>query len=56
MFTFVYNNRIREYSIETGLLVRNLARKNAKSGHYEGEEICKLYFDAHFRQREAPKI
>lgn len=42
--TFVYNNRIREYSLETGLLVRNQAKRNAKSGHYEGEEISKLFF------------
>lgn len=40
---FVYNNRVREYSLETGALVRNLARRDAKSEHYEGVEISKLF-------------
>ena len=42
--TFVYNNRVREYSLETGALIRNQARRDAKSGHYEGEEIHRLFF------------
>jgi len=41
--TFVYNNRVREYSLKTGLPVQNQARRNAKSGHYAGEEISKLF-------------
>ena len=41
--TFVYNNRVREYSLETGELVRNQARRDAKSEHYEGVEISKLF-------------
>lgn len=40
---FVYNNRVREYSLETGALVRKLARRDAKSEHYEGREISKLF-------------
>lgn len=40
---FVYNNRVREYSLETGALVRNLARRDAKSEHCEGVEISKLF-------------
>ena len=40
---FVYNNRVREYSLETGALVQNLARRDAKSEHYEGTEISKLF-------------
>lgn len=42
--TFVYNNRVREYSLETGALIRNQARRDAKSWHYEGEEIHRLFF------------
>ena len=40
---FVYNNRVREYSLETGALVQNLERRDAKSEHYEGTEISKLF-------------
>lgn len=40
--TFVYNSRIREYSLETGVLIRNQAKRDAKSGHYEGQEISRL--------------
>ena len=43
--TFVYNNRVREYSLETGALIRNLARREAKSEQYEGEEISKVFFN-----------
>lgn len=43
MISFVYNNRVREYSVETGALVQNLARRNAKSEYYEGTEISKLF-------------
>lgn len=39
LLTFVYNNRIREYSLETGGLVRNLGKRNAQNGHYPGTEI-----------------
>ena len=37
--TFVYNNRIREYSLETGELVRNQGKRNARTGYYPGTEI-----------------
>jgi len=40
--TFVYNSRIREYSLETGALIRNQAMRDAKSGHYDGQEISGL--------------
>lgn len=43
--TFVYNNRVREYSLETGALIRNLAKRDAKSEQYEGEEISNLFFN-----------
>lgn len=36
---FVYNNRVREYSLETGQLLRNQAKRDARNGCYEGEEI-----------------
>ena len=39
---FVYNSRIREYSLETGALIRNQAKRDAKSGHYDGQEISRL--------------
>lgn len=37
--TFVYNNRVREYSLEDGRLMSNRALRNAGSFAYEGEEI-----------------
>lgn len=41
--TFVYNNRVREYSLETGALVRNLAKRDAKNDEYEGKEITEIF-------------
>lgn len=41
---FVYNNRIREYSLETSELVRNQRKKNAKGKHYDGEEITNFFY------------
>lgn len=33
-----------EYSMGIGVLVSNMAKRNAKSEHYNGEEISKLFF------------
>ena len=41
--TFVYNNRVREYSLEDGRLMSNRALRNAGSFAYEGEEIGHLF-------------
>lgn len=37
--TFVYNNRVRKYSLLDGMLLSNQARRNAESHSYEGEDI-----------------
>lgn len=37
--TFVYNNRVRKYSLLDGTLISNHARRNAGSYSYEGEDI-----------------
>ena len=42
--SFIYNNRIREYSLDTGELIRNQSKRDAKNGYYEGKEIRKLFF------------
>lgn len=41
--TFVYNNRVRKYSLENGKLLFNAARQNARSFPYEGENITHLF-------------
>ena len=43
--SFIYNNRIREYSLDTGELIRNQSKRDAKNGYYEGKEIRKLFFN-----------
>lgn len=40
---FIYNNRVYEYSIESGLLVSNLAVKNARFRRYAGEDIYQQF-------------
>ena len=37
--SFVYNNRVRKYSLLDGTLIANQAQRNAKSHSYEGEDI-----------------
>lgn len=37
--SFVYNNRVRKYSLLDGTLIANQAQRNAKSHFYEGEDI-----------------
>lgn len=37
--TFVYNNRVRRYSLSDGSLISNQALRNADRRSYEGEEI-----------------
>lgn len=40
---FVYNNRVIEYSLDTGTLVRNEAARNANIKTYKGEDISGAY-------------
>ena len=40
---FVYNNRVRKYSLADGMLVANQPRRNAGSLSYEGENISHLF-------------
>lgn len=37
--SFVYNNRVRKYSLFDGTLIANQAQRNAKSHSYDGEDI-----------------
>lgn len=37
--SFIYNNRVRKYSLFDGALIVNQARHNAKSHSYKGEDI-----------------
>ena len=37
--SFVYNNRIYQYSLETGLLIANSAIRNARLRSYKGEDV-----------------
>lgn len=41
--SFVYNNRVRKYSLLDGALIVNQARRNAESYPYEGEDISALF-------------
>ncbi len=41
--SFVYNNRVRKYSLLDGALIANQARRNAESYYYEGEDISALF-------------
>lgn len=36
---FIYNNRVYEYSIESGLLINNTAKRDARFRSYEGEDV-----------------
>lgn len=40
---FVYNNRVRKYSLEDGRLVSNLAKKGAGTLSYDGDKISHLF-------------
>lgn len=42
--TFVYNSRVRKYSLSDGTLVSNQARQRAGSYTYGGENISHLFF------------
>lgn len=44
--TFVYNSRVRSYSLADGILVTNRTLRNAKSCFYEGDEISRLFLKA----------
>lgn len=41
--TFVYNNRIRIYSLKNGELIRNKQVQNAKDRHYPGTDIMGMW-------------
>lgn len=41
--TFVYNNRVRKYSLVDGSLLVNKGLRNAPNCKYEGEDISKLF-------------
>ena len=41
--SFVYNNRVRNYSLSDGTLVSNYALRNAGNFSYDGEEISRLF-------------
>ncbi len=41
--TFVYNSRVRKYSLSDGSLIANQARRNAGTYSYEGEDISALF-------------
>lgn len=41
--TFVYNNRVRKYSLAEGSLVANQAQRNARELSYKGEDISHLF-------------
>lgn len=41
--TFVYNSRVRSYSLTDGMLVSNRGLRNAGSLFYDGEEISHLF-------------
>lgn len=40
---FVYNSRVRKYSLANGALISNQARRNAGNFSYEGEDISYLF-------------
>lgn len=41
--TFVYNSRVRKYSLSDGSLIANWARRNAGNYSYEGKDISALF-------------
>ena len=41
--TFVYNSRVRKYSLTDGTLVSNLALRNAGSFSYDGDDVSHLF-------------
>ena len=41
--TFVYNSRIRIYSLETGELIENQGKMGAKDMEFEGVEIGRMF-------------
>ncbi len=41
--SFVYNNRVRKYSLLDGALISNQALRNAESHSYEGEDLSALF-------------
>lgn len=41
--TFVYNSRVRSYSLADGMLASNRGLRNARSLSYDGEEITHLF-------------
>ncbi len=40
---FIYNNRITEFSLENGDIIKNVAKLHAKDFHYQGVEISNLF-------------
>lgn len=42
--TFVYNSRVRKYSLSDGTLISNQARQHAGSYTYDGENISHMFF------------
>ena len=43
IITFVYNNRIKEYSLENGKIISNIAKRHAKDYSYPGINITDLF-------------
>lgn len=41
--TFVYNNRVRKYSLSDGALIANQSRRNARNYSYEGKDISGIF-------------
>jgi hypothetical protein len=41
--TFVYNNRIRVYDLESGQQIENKAIRDAKSKRYPGKDVTKKF-------------
>ena len=41
--TFVYNNRVRHYSLDNGELIENIAARNAPQRKYSGENITYMF-------------
>lgn len=39
--TFVYNNRIKQYSVSTGQLISNVKKRNARLLSFDGEDISR---------------
>ena len=41
--SFVYNNRVRKYSLADGTIIFNRVLRNARNYSYKGKEIIQLF-------------